>query len=140
MLNNKWARRTAVVTLALAAVAFSTRGTAQSGGTPAYSGAALFDSYCVTCHGSGGKGDGPFAKSLRTAPADLTAIAKSNGGTFPHDNVARIIDGRNPIKGHGGKDMPEWGDSLARSADGPDAVKAKINSLVNYIESIQQKD
>ena len=138
---NTWAGRTAIVTLALAAVAFSTRGTAQGGGTPAqiYSGLALFDTYCTMCHGSGGKGDGSFASTLRTPPADLTAIAKNNGGTFSREDVARIIDGRNPLKGHGGKDMPAWGESFSRTVEGPEAVKEKIQSLVNYIESIQQK-
>jgi mono/diheme cytochrome c family protein len=36
-------------------------------------GAALFAAQCATCHGAEGRGDGPTAKSLSVAPADLTA-------------------------------------------------------------------
>lgn len=35
-------------------------------------GAALYSQHCVSCHGPGGKGDGPLAARLPTRPADLT--------------------------------------------------------------------
>ena len=129
---------------ALFLIAFSVVGVAQqeNSGPPsvsAFSGFTLYTSYCATCHGTGGKGDGPIAANLRGAPADLTLIAKKNGGTFSREDVARIIDGRNPIKGHGGKDMPAWGEALGRTADGPAVVAQKIQSLVLYVESLQQK-
>lgn len=111
----------------------------QSPKAPAYVGLSLYETYCGLCHGEHGKGDGQFAGQLRTKPADLTAIAKNKGGTFLRDEVARIIDGRDPIKGHGGKDMPIWGDAFARTLDTPEAVAEKIKSLVGYLESIQQK-
>ncbi len=66
-------------------------------------------------------------------------VAQGNGGVFSRADVGRIIDGRDPLKGHGGKDMPLWGDAFANSADGPDAVKQKIETLVSFIESLQQK-
>jgi hypothetical protein len=53
--------------------------------------------------------------------------------------VARIIDGRKPLSGHGGGDMPVWGDAFGRTADGPDTTPDKIAALVDYLESIQQK-
>jgi hypothetical protein len=53
--------------------------------------------------------------------------------------VARIIDGRKPLSGHGGGDMPVWGDAFGRSVDGPDTTPDKIAALVDYLESIQQK-
>jgi putative copper export protein/mono/diheme cytochrome c family protein len=37
------------------------------------SGARVFAQNCVACHGQGGAGDGPAAKSLPIPPADLTA-------------------------------------------------------------------
>jgi hypothetical protein len=43
---------------------------------------------CMPCHGINGHGDGRLAKSLKTAPADLTKIAKSNRGKFSSDKVA----------------------------------------------------
>lgn len=35
-------------------------------------GAALYSQHCVSCHGPGGKGDGPLATRLPTRPANLT--------------------------------------------------------------------
>ena len=90
---------------------------------------------------SSAKGNGPLATQLRKAPADLTLFAKNNKGTFPAELVAKIIDGREPVNGHGGGDMPVWGDAFSRSLEDadPESVKQKIQALVGYIESIQQK-
>jgi hypothetical protein len=52
--------------------------------------------------------------------------------------VARIIDGRKPIAGHGGGDMPVWGDAFGRSVDGADTTPGKIAALVGYLKSLQQ--
>ena len=103
-------------------------------------GSGLFSTYCVVCHGADGKGTGPLADSLKRRPADLTALAKTNGGTYPRDMVAKIIDGREGVKGHGGGDMPVWGDAFERSQDaGPQAVKERIEALVEYLATIQAK-
>jgi hypothetical protein len=67
-------------------------------------------------------------------------IASRNGGTYDRDLVKRIIDGKNPVKGHGGGDMPVWGDAFERSADaGPQMVSARIEALVDYLASLQAK-
>ncbi len=97
--------------------------------------------FCGACHGAGGKGDGPAAKSFRKRPPDLTQLAKRNDGTFPADRVFKIIDGRTPVSGHGGPDMPVWGDVFAQSRESqtPDDVKARIEALVKYLETIQEK-
>lgn len=102
------------------------------------SGGSMFNLYCSSCHGTSGRGDGPMASKLRPKPADLTLIAKRGGGTFDADMVARIIDGRSPVKGHGGGEMPAWGDALANSAD-QTPVESRIRTLVSYIESIQAR-
>ncbi|MDH4063206.1 MAG: c-type cytochrome [Acidobacteriota bacterium] len=128
----------AALTLPWALPVGATRLTQATQAIPAGSG--LFSTYCVVCHGADAKGTGPLADSLKRRPADLTALAKSNGGTFPRDMVARIIDGRDPVRGHGGGDMPVWGDAFGRSADaGPQAVKDRIDALVEYIDSLQAK-
>jgi len=105
------------------------------------SGSELFKTYCVACHGTDARGTGPLADSLRKRPADLTALAASNGGTFPSEMVARIIDGRNPVLGHGGGDMPVWGEALliAHGGGSEDAVKERIASIVAYLETLQKK-
>ena len=102
-------------------------------------GAAVFSTYCVSCHGSLARGDGPLAVSMKRKPANLTEIAKRNGGEFPTDRVFRTIDGRQKVRGHGGPDMPEWGDAFGRSSEAGDAerVKRVIQSLVDYLQSIQ---
>jgi mono/diheme cytochrome c family protein len=104
-------------------------------------GAELFRTYCASCHGTTARGDGVLASSMTRKPSDLTEIAKRNGGLFPTELVFRTIDGQRPIRGHGGPDMPVWGDAFARSRDGGDPAKVKqlIESLVDYLESIQAR-
>jgi len=102
-------------------------------------GAEVFRTYCATCHGTSARGDGPLASSMKRKPANLTEIAKRNGGEFPADMVFRTIDGRQPVRGHGGPDMPVWGDAFERSQEAGDQarVKSVIQSLVDYLGSIQ---
>jgi mono/diheme cytochrome c family protein len=110
----------------------------ESRAVPAGSG--LYSNYCAVCHGTDAKGTGPLSESLKRRPADLTMIARNNKGTFDRDLVRRIIDGRNPVKGHGGGDMPVWGDAFARSADaGPQAVQDRLDSLVEYLATLQAR-
>ncbi|HET9314999.1 MAG TPA: c-type cytochrome [Vicinamibacteria bacterium] len=105
------------------------------------SGPALYKGYCASCHGPSAKGDGPIAHALRFQPADLTQIAKRSEGRFERDKVHRMIDGRNPVKGHGGTDMPLWGDAFKRSGTGfsEEAVSRRIDLLVEYLEGLQEK-
>ena len=105
------------------------------------SGAAVFKTYCASCHGAQAHGDGPIAQHLRTVPPDLTGLALRNKGKFEGDKVLRIIDGREPVKGHGGADMPVWGDAFKQSAEGYSEarVKSRIEAIVEYLESIQQR-
>lgn len=133
--------RTAVVVtgLSLAGVLLAGRADAQS--TSAATGDYLFRTYCAACHGASAKGDGPLADSMRRRPANLTEIGKRNQGVFSADQVFKTIDGRTPVKGHGGPDMPVWGDVFSKSSDGgdPAVVEARIKALVAYLESIQVK-
>jgi mono/diheme cytochrome c family protein len=105
------------------------------------SGESLFKTYCATCHGDGAKGDGRLAGQLRMRPADLTLMAKHEKGKFDAEKAARIIDGRNPVKGHGGADMPVWGDAFRNTSDryNEEAVKTRIKALVDYLETLQEK-
>ena len=109
--------------------------------TQSVPGSELFRTYCATCHGSSARGDGPLASSMSRKPADLTQIAARNGGTFPGELVFRTIDGKNRVRGHGGPDMPVWGDAFALSRDGGDTeqVRKMIQSLVDYLDSVQAR-
>ena len=105
------------------------------------SGAAVYKTYCAVCHGLDAKGDGPLAESLRRVPPDLTLLAKRNAWKFDAASVHRMIDGRDPIKGHGGPDMPIWGDAFKRSGEGysEKAVRARIDALVEHLRSLQRQ-
>ena len=104
-------------------------------------GREVFRLYCASCHGVSARGDGPLASNMRRKPSDLTEIAKRNGDQFPSEMVFRTIDGRQRVRGHGGPDMPVWGDAFARSGDNatPTSVRETIESLVSYIQSFQVK-
>ena len=63
--------------------------------TAAHKGKALFDNYCITCHGKTGKGNGPQAASLNVKPKDLTSKAvqkESDGALF-----WKISTGKQPM-------------------------------------------
>jgi len=102
-------------------------------------GGEIYRTYCASCHGTSARGDGPLASAMSKKPADLTEIAKRNGGVYPSELVFKTIDGKQPVRGHGGPDMPVWGDAFSKARDVGDAerVKAVIQSLVDYLGSIQ---
>lgn len=105
------------------------------------SGEALFKTYCASCHGAQGKGDGVMAPHLRFRPADLTLIARRRAGRFDADEVRKIVDGREPVLSHGGTDMPVWGDVLKVPGERyrEKAAQERIRALVDYLKSIQAK-
>ena len=104
-------------------------------------GRSLFKTYCASCHGVTAKGDGPLADQLRFHPPDLTLLAKRSNGKFDSAKVEKIIDGRDQVKGHGGPDMPVWGDAFKGASEGysEKAVKERIKAIVDYLETIQVK-
>ena len=113
------------------------------GSSAQQTGKAMFERYCSSCHGTDAKGDGPLANLLITKPADLTQLAKQNGGTFPGVKVMRAIDGRDEVRAHGTSDMPVWGERF--KAESPPvqtretAVRGTAQEIVQYIQSIQEK-
>jgi mono/diheme cytochrome c family protein len=105
-------------------------------------GSALYRTHCASCHGISARGDGPLGELLVRQPSNLTEIRRRHHGAFPRDLVARIIDGREHVAGHGGPEMPVWGDRFKYSGAGADdaAIKQRILALVQYLESIQTRD
>ena len=101
----------------------------------------LFESYCATCHGRDGRGDGPVASALRVRPPDLTTIARRNGGSFPREQVEIFVTGdqvRLPTA-HGSTDMPVWG-PIFRGLDANDTRnRIRVANIIDYIGSIQVK-
>jgi Cytochrome C oxidase, cbb3-type, subunit III len=106
--------------------------------TFSFSGAEMYTTWCASCHGPLGKGDGPTAAALKTPPADLTMLARKNGGSFPADRVRKYIEGTTTIAAHGSREMPIWGAFFKRIGD-EKAVTYRLITLTNYVESLQAK-
>lgn len=104
---------------------------------------------CAGCHGAAGRGDGHFREFLNRTPADLTVLARSNGGVFPAQRVFDAIDGRKTVTGHGrAGEMPIWGAAYASPSKGdptvaglaPEAAaRLKVALLVDYLYRMQQR-
>lgn len=135
--------RTTLVAASLAAGVLLLAGPAVRAEDDSPQGKQLFIKYCGSCHGPDGKGDGYLSGSLKQKPANLTLIAKKNGGKFPEQTVMRFIDGTTDVRAHGNPDMPVWGEvfkqQIASSPTQQAEIRATILSIVNYIGSIQEK-
>jgi mono/diheme cytochrome c family protein len=104
------------------------------------SGKEMFMSYCAACHGKSAKGDGPAANALKQAPADLTTLAKRNGGKYPSDKVISVLRGQATLMAHGDQEMPVWGPVFWKMSQGhEEQVEMRIANLNQYIESLQEK-
>lgn len=106
--------------------------------TLAGDGRAMFREYCATCHGVRGKGNGPAMDATKKRPADLTQLARKNGGNFPEVHVMDFISGDDVVAAHGARDMPVWG-TLFRSLSPDNNAEAKIRVkvLADYIKTLQ---
>lgn len=109
------------------------------------SGRALYQDYCLSCHGPAGRGNGPAAVGLAHPPADLSRIAARNGGTFPMTEVMSAIDGYTR-RGDRSSVMPELGAQLQEGPlvlfDGGDGIAtptpANLVALATYLKRLQR--
>ncbi|MXN17842.1 c-type cytochrome [Pseudooceanicola sp. GBMRC 2024] len=105
-------------------------------------GAMFFADNCVACHGSDARGDGPLAADLKPRPADLTQLARRNGGTFPAAEALSYIYG-DPKQGHLARVMPQFGGAMADDLvpvviDGTvTPTPRELAGLLDYLESVQ---
>ena len=86
---------------------------------PATEAGEVYRDTCLLCHAGSGAG--------AMAP-DLTTLSAANGGEFPAEEVAAIIDGRGNIRAHGSP-MPAWGERFSPEL---------IADLTAYLASIQE--
>ncbi|MBI3757705.1 MAG: cytochrome C [Deltaproteobacteria bacterium] len=98
-----------------------------------------YQSHCAVCHGVHGRGDGRLTKELLRKPANLTQLAKKNGGRFPFWEVYRVIDGREDVVAHGVRDMPIWGVWFRATEGNELTATGRILELVYYLKSLQEK-
>jgi len=111
------------------------------------SGAREYQDHCVRCHGTEARGNGPDANEKPGyRPADLTQISKHHGDKFPRQEIYDVIDGGRRLPGHYNfnSPMPLWGLSFQLrgkeySEESEAAVKHRIDALLDYLESIQEK-
>jgi mono/diheme cytochrome c family protein len=100
----------------------------------------LYRAHCAACHGPEGKGNGPVGAALKTKPADLTMLAKNNGGKFPTQRIQKFISGDDPsLLSHGTREMPVWGPIFHQIEEDQDFGKVRLQNLIKYLETIQQK-
>ncbi|MBW2413361.1 MAG: c-type cytochrome [Deltaproteobacteria bacterium] len=110
---------------------------------PAEVGGQLFGAYCASCHGMDATGNGPAAAKLDPRPANLTQIARRNGGRFDAEQVAAYIDGRSWIESHGSSEMPVWGRPLDDRNEKILTTETllspvSIHDIVEYLRTIQR--
>jgi len=104
------------------------------------SGKEMYTTYCAVCHGTDGKGGGPAASAMKTAPTDLTQLSKNSGGKYPGLKVTSAIRGEGDVAAHGSKDMPVWGALFWNMSHGHEGeVQQRVANLTKYIESLQAK-
>jgi mono/diheme cytochrome c family protein len=133
--------RTAILAAVAMLLVGACAGTAER--SPAQmSGMDIYQQLCSSCHGVGGRGDGPVSSLIKIGVPDLTRIAARDGGEFPTEDVRRTIDGRWDRRAHGARDMPVWGwqfydSSATNDAEERAQVDSMIDRLVNYLRSIQ---
>ncbi len=107
-------------------------------------GRELYIRYCASCHGVGGKGDGPASKALRPRPTDLTRLRQRYKGQYPIRDVMAAIDGRFPVRAHGDSVMPVWGVVFEREMEEQKArwprqtTVLQVRLISDYVLSLQQ--
>lgn len=117
---------------------------AADGGNAAVSGEADFNMYCASCHGEDGKGNGPKAFGLSNPLPDLSTLT-TRYGSFPREQLAKLIDGREVVEGHGGREMPVWGvwfkeeaaEELGGAEGDEGSVARRVENLIGYVETLQ---
>lgn len=85
-------------------------------------GAELFTTYCASCHGDGGMGDGPAAATLDPAPVAIAHTSQMLGDDYLFWRISEGGQG-DPFNSA----MPAWGNALDEQARW---------DLINYIRAL----
>jgi mono/diheme cytochrome c family protein len=102
----------------------------------------MYLKYCGSCHGSGGKGDGPVSRDLKIKVSDLTLLRRKTKGIYPTDRVMSSIDGSRLVRAHGTRNMPVWGEVFRKEREKEhyteltSLLKAKL--IAEYVGTLQK--
>ena len=133
-------------TMFSALLLFAGTATAQEGKVDL--GKTEYEFNCAHCHGTAGKGDGPTAEFLTPKPADLTGLAKANGGILPVVHIYDTITGKERKAGHGTLQMPAFSTVFGLKAgeyfvdvpyDAEAFTRGRILVLIEYLNRLQEK-
>jgi hypothetical protein len=114
---------------------------------------------CAACHGADATGKSAKGDTLKVKPADLTLLARRNGGVFSPSAVYAMIDRRKALDVHPGSEMPIWGcrrppprDGRAQaskqksfdsffdlSCDAEAVIQRRIRDVVEYLRLLQKQ-
>lgn len=98
----------------------------------AHPGKATYDRWCIECHGTEGRGDGPAAATMLPRPRDFTQaryqIRTTPSGALPTDgDILRVLENGMP-----GTAMPAWPQLSTRERED---VVAYIKTFSRFFES-----
>ena len=113
-----------ICTLILTFVAVTLTGSGGAGAQSAAEGQKLYATYCSSCHGDKGRGDGAAGKALPVKPADHTDGKLMN--SFSDEFLLNIISKGGAAVSKSAF-MPAWGAVLKEN---------QLRDLVAYVRSI----
>jgi mono/diheme cytochrome c family protein len=135
---------TAIAAMLAASMAYANQPTVKVtipvGRTAPTDGKQMYASYCASCHGVDGKGQGPVASELRTRPANLTSLSRNNDGKYPGLHVMNVLQFGVAIPPHGTAQMPVWGPVFGKM-DQADTLEEplRVGNLTRYLQTLQTK-
>src|SRR5262245_20964256 len=105
-------------------------------------GKEMYLKYCASCHGSEGKGGGPVSRDLKVKVPNLTLLRGNNKGAYPLDRVMSSIECSRPVRAHGTRNMPVWGEVFRQEHEKEkyteltSLLKAKL--IAEYVGTLQK--
>jgi len=123
--------RTLILTAALVVFAALFATTATAAGDAA-AGKTLYDTNCMSCHGTTGKGDGPVGAVLTPRPRDFSVAEfkfDANADGTPGEDEDLVLVIQNGAGAYGGSPlMAPW----------PSLTEAQRADLIAFIRSLKQ--
>jgi mono/diheme cytochrome c family protein len=106
---------------------------------PTTAGKEMYVSYCASCHGLDGNGNGPAAPALSRPVPDLSSLSANNHGRYPKYRVLTTLSK------HG---EPHWAETTSQMPDFhralvsldrtcPMLAGVRAQSISKYVETLQ---